>query len=715
MATVQIHNQSNAALHLSAFLLRLLDEHRPAHPLPFIQAVLRRTGGGMRLPPPMLLEFLQVEASGRSTTMLVNTLRFSMDAWLPDTRDPTWRRITFGAAPLLRELVDKPETSFATMYRTGAPWGFLFAHRVATSMNALQSAVSNGNLQELRVVVELQGEDPSSPFLFYQSSRNKDGDAPSCSSSDASAMCGENLLEAIHEELEQLLMAVHGGRSPSSSSFRCAVVFVVQSLALHMQNPQSRSSLLVRLIEEKLMQQQQQQQAKSSSGSSSPPLPPISFRVEAVDEAVYEFPAIAVACRDMTTTISGSPTEPNVKCLWLRDPRRHTELILQCGHLIQQFGNAASKPFEGEDEGAASSSSKAPAATSAAVALLDLDAQHYLDTAAVLAHMDQQRPEDGLNVGRCVLTAIEQTDADRLTAHLLRESLGLSFGNTTWCLGSDAILLSSSNSGRVLLSRLATMKRESSLRSLNYGSRVLFNAKLIAAAARFSSDSSSGPSIAVGRAAPVLSVGQGLLRLRVTAPEPIQCHVEALQAAVALQAADLVASSAAAVDGGDSTTSAAAASIDSEVLPEQWLAALRLLTVENFLQLLRGNPVCNSLKLVQRAGCLVESEMRRVLPVKGTLSAFVRAFVELPPPAATSSTAGDDDLTNNNTLPIRLPGVVSAVQSLTPKYLHDALAGTLPTPRTVVAEAKAAAAAAAATAAASSSAPAAAPSPKKKK
>jgi hypothetical protein len=32
----------------------------------------------------MLLEFLQVEASGRSTTMLVNTLRFSMDAWLPE-------------------------------------------------------------------------------------------------------------------------------------------------------------------------------------------------------------------------------------------------------------------------------------------------------------------------------------------------------------------------------------------------------------------------------------------------------------------------------------------------------------------------------------------------------------------------------------------------------------------------------------------------------
>lgn len=334
----QLSMLTTGSLHQLSYLLRLLDEHRPADPLTFLLSVLRRGTGGMSLTPPVLLELL-LQAPNLPVSSLTETLRFSLTDEVGDTRDALWREVTFTAARAMCSVAGRRVSgsvegsvtrgavidqnsalpSFETLYQRGAPWQMLFAHSIATSRMLIASVAGQQvagcdkpavhSALTLHVVVEIDAEDPASHVLCLRR---------------ADCAEGGELLELLLEELELL--------SPVAEGIRCTLDLVLVSRTAAIDNCQSNTQTLFRLLEDQISVYSTAR--RSASAEHATKLRVVSsVRAVVADGNKWTFAPLH-ACLEAPGVDVRNPT---AYIVWLRDPRRHTEVLTQLGHVLYPF------------------------------------------------------------------------------------------------------------------------------------------------------------------------------------------------------------------------------------------------------------------------------------------------------------------------------------------------------------------------------------------
>jgi hypothetical protein len=320
----------NGCLHVQAYLLRLLDRHRPAHPLAFLHCVLHRSEGGMTLPLPLLVEFV-ASTVVFPPAALIRTIVFSTRDVTLNLEDTMHRSLVMDAAALVSRSLgeDQLPTNDALVNVLDASAAGLFIFSVARSrvrlLKRLGSGESGGS-HRLRVVLEIDATSDSLAASAMQLLHPAAGPSSALSSSSSSAEEGGHgcLLSRVAGEVLWLtLLQPH----------KCRVVVLLVSDQAKLRDPSSPASRLLAVVKEVI-------------GSVDPPALREAFSVGTGDCSTAVFPVLAGLSEAPPAAgsggRSGAPTDGEVVTLWLREPAMHSVVLLQSGHLVEPFLRAGS-------------------------------------------------------------------------------------------------------------------------------------------------------------------------------------------------------------------------------------------------------------------------------------------------------------------------------------------------------------------------------------
>ena len=308
--------RQNGSLHLQAYLLRLLDVHRPDDPLSFLHSVLHRSYGGMTLSLSMLAEFVSsTQAFPRAA--LIRTIVFSTRDITLDLDDPLHRRVVLDAAALItrsmgEELLPTTEELNALDASGAAHFIVSLAKSRSRVVRRIGSpppttgdgaGVSSGS-HRLKLIIELDATTPAATRSAIELIRPSGKNQP--------------LLARVAAEVAWLTLS-----QPQKCRVVVAVVASRQSQVLDAASPAGR---LVGFVKEAVQQ-----------------IEPASLRdafiVITGDASAFLFPALVGS--ELLSSSVVSRADPDVLTLWLREPKLHSYYFLQAGHFVEPLAASA--------------------------------------------------------------------------------------------------------------------------------------------------------------------------------------------------------------------------------------------------------------------------------------------------------------------------------------------------------------------------------------
>jgi hypothetical protein len=483
----------------------------------------------------------------------------------------------------------------------------------------------------LHFVLEIDADEPSSHCLFLRR---------------ADSARGEELLELVMEEIGHLFS--HSLLKDVAGACSCTVDIVLVTHTWHLRNQQSAASNLFRLVSEQVIR------LGSSEGDSDLPIRPPwlkTVRVHLADQAKWMFAPLQVLLDGGATrgVASIDVRAVNAYVVWLRDMATHTQWITQLGHLLHPFVTHPAAPLLG---------------------VVDLEGCLLLDVARGNDDLMTRTKTTGVTVSRTYLRQPKRSPTEILYSHLTRQMWRLSCGdhpNASRLIPSASpvimIRLGSSVSVSVL-PPLATTEHLLPTRP----STTCHLARLVSYVTMLhikSSPGVKGPSTGGDHPTSIFFCGVfgGVM---LTRPLPYSTSEELL---VALREQTAIMDS-------ERDRESSETSVPMDGATATWKDVFAKCTVKK-LDAMVTDPLVRSIFLLKDRNNM-ESELRRLMPLPGTLSR--RVYV------AEDAHDGDGAPTTKQS---------TYVQELSPSSVMDMLDGTVKTPRTIAAAQIAAAQAAA--------------------